>query len=139
MVENKEVINPFKQNKKTNWAMKSQNKFRESHKTEDVKKNIVKEKEVLKTREVKLKRVSKSFKIYPGDISKKFDKRVNKLQVEFDELDFDKNYIDSGKYLMFLMAFAEEYGIYKLYSNVDKEGKFKIDKDKIKELVKKLK
>ena len=124
-----EIHNPFKQSKKLDWAKKAQEKHKEIiTKTTPIKKNI------------KIERIAKSFKVYKsGDIIKNFDKRVNKLQVVFDDLDMPKDYVDSGKYLMFLMQFAEKYNIYELYSEVNTNGEFTIDSKKLKEFITKLK
>jgi isocitrate/isopropylmalate dehydrogenase len=120
------IRDPFK--KTTNWAKKAEERLT-SEKIE--KKTVPKN----KARENKpIERVAKSFKIYPGKISRNFDKRVNKLQVHYDDLDYDKNYVDAGKYMMFLMSFAEKYNLHELYSEVDKEGKFELDSKKVKEL-----
>lgn len=130
-----EIINPFKQVKKTDWAKKAQERFKEN-KTEI--KTIVQTKTSSKKKEVKksIKRVAKSFKVYPGDISKIFDKRVNKLQVHFDDLDYDKDFVDSGKYIMFLMSLAEKYKLYELYDTVDEKGNLNIDMKKLEKLFK---
>ena len=141
MKNNKNMSNPFKEIKRTNWAKKTQDKLIKNENnnvnnsndnfTKTIKSKIKKE-PISSTSNIKIKRVAKSFKIFPGKVVRDFDKRINKLQVHFDDLDFDKTYIDSGKYLMFLMSFAEKYGIYELYKNVDaKTGEFKIENKKI--------
>jgi hypothetical protein len=126
-----DIINPFNQVKKTNWAKKAEERLVN---TESKKVNLNK----TDINKKQIKRIAKSFKIYPGKISRDFDKRVNKLQVQFDELDYEKDYVDSGKYIMFLMSFAERYSLYDLYQKTDEEGNFEIDKEKLKEFAKKL-
>jgi arginyl-tRNA synthetase len=117
------IINPFKQAKKTDWAKKAQDRLvkakEKKEKIKPIKKNS------------KIKRVAKSFKVYPGNLTRDFDKRINKMQVTFDDLDYDKDYVDSGKYLMFIMAFAEKYRLYELYTQVDENGNFELDKKTI--------
>ncbi len=133
-----EIVNPFKHVKKVDWAKKAQDKLKEREK--EPKNEAVKpQKKAIKTSSNKVKRIPKSFKIYPGNISRSFDKRVNRLQVKFDELDFEKDYVDSGKYIMFLMVFAEKYGLYDLYTQIDSEGNFEVDKKKLKAFAEKLK
>lgn len=120
------IRDPFKQT--TNWAKKAEQRTK-SEAQEDIKaKNKVKEKPQ--------ERVAKSFKIFPGKISRDFDKRVNKLQVHFDDLDYEKNYVDAGKYMMFLMSFAEKYSLYELYSETDKDGTFELEDKQVKEFLK---
>ena len=140
-----EIINPFK-NKKTDWVKLSQRRFEdkkeyveiENKKQNDNTKksgNVSKpSKPVLKESKKEIKRVAKSFKIYPGEISRNFDKRVNKMQVKFDDLGFDKNYVDSGKYMMFLMSLSEKYNLHELYSEVDEKGNINIDEKELKKL-----
>ncbi|MCA9459604.1 MAG: hypothetical protein KC550_03580 [Nanoarchaeota archaeon] len=164
------IINPFAQNKKTNWAKKAQNRLSESRikdvqnsefetkenknnskddnnnnntevkeeiknktsiKIENKKLNVNK-KQCKKTKNINVERVAKSFKIYPGKISRDFDKRVNKLQVHFDDLDFNKNYVDSGKYMMFLMSFAEKFDLYELYKEVENDGEISLTLNEVK-------
>jgi arginyl-tRNA synthetase len=121
------IRDPFK--KTTNWAKKAEERLEETPKSTI--------KESTQTKKVKpLERVAKSFKIYPGKISRDFDKRVNKLQVHFDDLDYDKNYVDAGKYMMFLMSFAEKYNLHELYSETNSKGEFSVDEKKLKELFK---
>jgi arginyl-tRNA synthetase len=117
------IRDPFKQT--TNWAKKAEERL--DSKEEKVINNTS------KIPNKPIERVAKSFKIYPGKISRDFDKRVNKLQVHFDDLDYKKNYVDAGKYMMFLMSFAEKYNLHKLYSEVDKKGSFEVDEKKLKE------
>lgn len=112
---NEEIINPFKQ-QKTNWAQKSKERLIQPKKAK---------KQNTQTR------VAKSFKIYKGTMTRTFDKRVNKMQVHFDDLDYSKNHIDSGKYIMFLMAFAEKYKLYNLYKEVDGNGNIEVPKQDI--------
>ncbi len=120
------IRDPFKQT--TNWAKKAEQRTK-SEAQEDIKaKNQVKKKPQ--------ERVAKSFKIFPGKISRDFDKRVNKLQVHFDDLDYEKNYVDAGKYMMFLMSFAEKYSLYELYSETDKDGTFELEDKQVKEFLK---
>lgn len=123
-----DVINPFNQVKKTNWAKKAEERLVSK---KDEKSNLPVNKNNSQNKQIR--RVAKSFKIYPGKISRDFDKRVNKLQVHFDELDYEKDYVDSGKYIMFLMAFAEKYSLYDLYSKVEENGNFTVDDNKLKE------
>ena len=136
-----EIIDPFKQKKKTDWASMVKKRIErdegaDSHaNSEDP---VYQKTEKTSSKEKGKRRVAKSFKIYPGKISKDFDKRVNKMQVYFDDLDFDKNYVDSGKYVMFLMAFAEKYKVYELYEEVLENGEINVDKDKLKEFASKL-
>ena len=113
--------NPFENQVKTDWTKKVEKKL-------DPIQKETKPKE----------RVAKSFKIYKGEIARSFDKRVNKMQVHFDDKDYQKNYVDSGKYIMFLMAFAEKYRLYELYSEVSENGKFDIGDKELKEFIKKL-
>ncbi len=122
---NNNIRDPFKQT--TNWAKKAEERLIEKPTTPTPIKESNYEKPI--------ERVAKSFKIYPGDISRDFDKRVNKLQVHFDDLDYEKNYVDSGKYMMFLMSFAEKYGIYELYTEIDTKGEFELDENKVKEFL----
>ena len=128
-----DIINPFKE--KTNWAKKAQNRLKKIEGDNGEKKEVKTE---TKKEKKKINRVAKSFKIYPGEISRVFDKRVNKLQVHFDDLDMPKNYVDSGKYLMFLMQFAEKFKIYELYKEVDVDGNLNLELDEVKEFIKKL-
>lgn len=120
-MENK-IRDPFK--KTTNWANLATKRVEKSDKKNERKSN-----------EKPLSRVAKSFKIYPGKISRTFDKRVNKLQVHYDDLDHEKNYVDAGKYMMFLMSFAEKYELHELYSEVDKNGDFDLESKKVKEFL----
>lgn len=120
MTEN--IINPFKQTKKVDWTKKNVQRLQKAN--EEVK-------EIKQISSEKIKRMPKSFKIYPGNISREFDKRINKMQVKFDDLEYEKDYVDSGKYIMFLMSFAEKYELFELYSPVDKDGNFTLDKQKI--------
>ncbi|MEC8220814.1 MAG: hypothetical protein VX028_01975 [Nanoarchaeota archaeon] len=122
------IRDPFK--KTTNWAKKAEQRSENNHEVHNTSKFVI------KTRSSSVERVAKSFKIYPGKISRNFDKRVNKLQVHFDDLDYEKNYVDAGKYMMFLMSFAEKYSLYELYSETDKEGNFELDDSKVKEFLK---
>lgn len=130
-----DIINPFKEVKK-DWAKKSQERIisakidNKEEKIENISASVKEKPASEKNNKAKI-RVAKSFKIYPGKLSRDFDKRVNKLQVKFDDLGFDKNYVDSGKYMMFLMALAEKYELYDLYSEVDENGEFFINKDEI--------
>ena len=130
------IVNPFN-DMKTNWAKKAQEKHISTTIKVEKKSEIKKQTNSIKKKEIK--RVPKSFKIYPGKIPKDFDKRVNKLQVYFDDLDFEKDYVDSGKYIMFLMAFAEKYSLYDLYSQVDENGNFELEKQKLKKFIENLK
>lgn len=120
------IRDPFK--KTTNWAKKAEQRSEKNETKTPVRQDSGENK--------RLERVAKSFKIYPGKISRTFDKRVNKLQVHFDDLDHEKNYVDAGKYMMFLMSFAEKYSLYELYSETDKEGNFELDDSKVKEFLK---
>jgi len=127
------IINPFKN--KTNWAKKAENRLKKNNiEIKENSKNI----SINKNKKEKVKRVAKSFKVYFGPITRNFDKRVNKLQVYFDDLDYDKNYVDSGKYIMFLMQFAEKFKIYELYKNVDHQGNLDLKLDEIKKFIEKL-
>ncbi|MCA9497460.1 MAG: hypothetical protein KC589_11055 [Nanoarchaeota archaeon] len=143
------IVNPFTQNKKVDWAKKAQNRLSESKndetgKKEDINKKIADKKnqnldlniEKNSKKSNTVERVAKSFKIYPGKISRDFDKRVNKLQVYFDDLDYDKNYVDSGKYMMFLMSFAEKFDLYELYKEVDLDGELNLSLEEVKEFLK---
>lgn len=132
-----EIINPFKQIKKTDWSKKSSQRLNNLKSERVVKKTQITSKPIKKivekpVKKEKIHRIAKSFKIYPGEIGRDFDKRINKLQVHFDDLDFDKEYVDSGKYLMFIMAFAEKYKLYDLYEDVNEKGELSISKDKLK-------
>lgn len=133
-----DIVNPFAQAKKTNWAKKTQERLKTKVENDVSSKNIGEtEKNISKNLKASKKnssveRVAKSFKIYPGKISRDFDKRVNKLQVHFDDMDFDKNYVDAGKYMMFLMSFAEKFKIYDLYKEVDSSGSFDVSLDEVK-------
>lgn len=146
-----DIINPFKQKKKVDWAKISRDKLNAVENKKSKKQDVESPAGVAINRDmgklgklskpdnqskpskpVKPKeRVAKSFKIYKGDLSRKFDKRVNKMQVYFDDKDFDKNYVDSGKYIMFLMAFSEKYGLYDLYREVDGSGAINVSKQEI--------
>lgn len=123
-----EKINPFNDLKKPiNWAQKANQKINENNESQKKPTKI----------NNKVNRVAKSFKVYPGEIIRNFDKRVNKLQVHFDDLDYDKNYVDSGKYLMFLMKLSEEFELFELYDEVNIEGNFNLDKKKFLEFIEK--
>lgn len=117
------IVNPFEQTKKINWAKKAKEKI---NKQENLPKNTIKN---------KVTRIAKSFKIFPGEISRNFDKRVNKMQVKFDDLNYQKNHVDSGKYIMFLMAFAEKFELYELYEEVNSKGELKITEEEIKKIL----
>jgi len=151
---NKEIVNPFKQTKITDWAKKAQNRFKEEIITNNESNILKNNSNIISSNKLnnsknfeikknnnknnlnnkKIERVSKSFKIYKCDLAKKFDKRVNKLQVKFDDLDYEKNYVDSGKYIMFLMALSEEFKLYDLYEEISLDCKININKNKIKKL-----
>ena len=141
-----EIVNPFKQAKKIDWSKKTEERLvnaKESEK-EVVQQSNGRQSELGegigaegKKKKAEI-RVTKSFKVYPGRISREFEKRVNKLQVKFDDLDYDKTFVDSGKYLMFLMDFAEKFAIYELYTEPDTEGRIVLDKEKVIEHMKKL-
>ncbi|MFW6285909.1 MAG: hypothetical protein ACOC16_01940 [Nanoarchaeota archaeon] len=118
-----EIINPFKQNINKNWVKKTNQRFSNVTKKNQNKKKQIENKD--KTR------IAKSFKIYKGTLARDFDKRVTKLQVKFDDLDFEKNYVDSGKYIMFLMAFAEKYKLYELFQPTNGNGDINIEKEKL--------
>lgn len=127
-------VNPFNNMKKTNWAKKAQDRLNTENQREV--KEEKKERKNSKVTKIKnksrIERVAKSFKVYPGKIPRDFDKRVNKLQVHFDDLDMDKDYVDSGKYIMFLMSLAEKYKLYELYTNVSENGDVIVDGEKLK-------
>lgn len=136
---NKKIINPFKQTP-TNWAAVAENRFSTKQAQKETTSPLSQEQtqtpQTTKTtnnnNSTKTKaRIAKSFKIYPGTLSRNFDKRINKLQVHFDDLDFPKDYVDSGKYLMFLMAFAEKYKLYELYREVDKNFEITISQEEL--------
>ncbi len=118
------IENPFKN--RTNWANKTREKLKKRNN------EIINDGSNLKPKS-KTNRIAKSFKIYPGNISRTFDKRVNKLQVHFDDLDYEKNYVDSGKYIMFLMQFAEKFRIFELYKEVNEDGELDIESKKVKD------
>ncbi|MDA3855734.1 MAG: hypothetical protein PF569_05720 [Candidatus Woesearchaeota archaeon] len=131
-----EIINPFKQVKKTDWSKKSNERLNNLKTNKVVEKTKFTGKPSLGKLEKplekeKIQRIAKSFKIYPGDIGRDFDKRINKMQVHFDDLDFDKDYVDSGKYLMFIMAFAEKYKLYELYEDINDRSDLDISKSKL--------
>lgn len=112
-------INPFNELKKPiNWAQKANDKIKLN--------NIKKEKNT---------RVAKSFKVYPGELIRNFDKRINKLQVYFDDKDYQKNYVDSGKYIMFLMALSEKFKLYELYQETNKIGQIDINNEDFKNFI----
>lgn len=129
------IINPFNQIKKTNWAKKAEQRL--SNSRDEVIEREVKEPIKFKIEESKpsktIVRVAKSFKIYPGQIPRAFDKRVNKMQVYFDDLNKPKDYVDSGKYMMFLMSFAEKFGVHELYREVNENGEIELSEKEIKE------
>jgi len=133
----KDISNPFKENK-VNWAKKAENKYARDSTVSKAQSSSVNKKVKSsgftgkpKVKSPKIKRVAKSFKVYGGDIVRKFDRRVSLLEMDFSDLGFDKNFVDSGQYIMFLMSFAEKYGLYDLYSKVDGKGNFEIDSKKL--------
>jgi hypothetical protein len=126
-----DIINPFKQSKNINWAQKSKERLYERKEREHNKAKPVASSQISKDKGKPQERVAKSFKIYKGSLSRTFDKRVKKMQVKYDDLDYEKDYVDSGKYVMFLMAFAEECKLYDLYKRVDGDGNITIDKQEI--------
>ena len=115
-----DIRNPFKEGR-TNWSKLTEERINQPQKQNNNTTQI---------------RIAKSFKVYKGEITRNFDKRVNKLQVHFDDLDYDKNYVDSGKYIMFLMAFAEKYKLYELYTQTNENGEIEIEEEKIKKFMK---
>jgi len=143
-------VNPFNNMKKTNWAKKAQDRLNvenqnESEEREKRGENGEKRDERMRSErgdknsklsnpksQSHISRVAKSFKVYPGKIPRDFDKRVNKLQVHFDDLDMPKDYVDSGKYMMFLMSLAEKYKLYELYTTVSENGDFSVDEEELK-------
>lgn len=161
MVE--DIINPFKQTKKVDWAKKNKERLIEAKSKSDnnnqtentnnvvidkpsvIQQPIISNKDNVPKKTIKTKknielkknengtpiRIAKSFKIYPGQISRDFDKRVNKLQVKFDDLEYEKNFVDSGKYMMFLMSFAEKFDLHELYKTTNHLGDFEINKQEI--------
>lgn len=134
-----EKINPFNDLKKpVNWAQKANSRINENsnQKTEENKK--ISNNENSKNNKNKAKtRVAKSFKVYPGNLIRNFDKRVNKLQVHFDDKDFEKNFVDSGKYIMFLMSLSEKFELFELYEEVSENGEIKISKEEFKAFINK--
>lgn len=129
-----EIINPFNQIKKTNWAKKAEERLTNSKdESRSSKSNIVEKPIEIKNKSKNIERVAKSFKIYQGEIPRAFDKRVNKMQVYFDDLDKPKEYVDSGKYIMFLMSFAEKFGLHELYREVSEKGELDLSKREVKE------
>lgn len=131
-----DIINPFQQAKKTDWAKKAQQRLVKSREVKEESKPV--KQSLPEKKKKKVERVAKSFKIFPGKISRDFDKRVNKMQVHFDDLDYEKNYVDSGKYMMFLMAFAEKYELYDLYTEVSADCEFELDENRLKEFLEKI-
>ncbi|MCA9486264.1 hypothetical protein H6501_04960 [Candidatus Woesearchaeota archaeon] len=126
-----EVQNPFELKKSTtNWADMAKKRLEQGNSEQTEK--------TQKTGSSSKPRVAKSFKIFPGDLSRAFDKRVNKMQVHFDDEGKEKNFVDSGKYVMFLMAFAERYGVWDMYTEVDGSGDISLDAEKLKDFAKKL-
>ena len=123
-----EIRNPFK-DKKTNWAELANKRVDNQNDKKPIS-------PITNHQSESLVRVAKSFKVYKGKLTRDFDKRVNKLQVHFDDLDYDKNYVDSGKYIMFLMAIAEKYKLYDLYKEVNGEGDIEIKENELKEFFK---
>ena len=117
-----EIINPFKETK-VDWAKKSRERIFDKNK-EELPRNT-------KNSERKEYRVAKSFKIFKGRLSRDFDKRVKRMQVKYDDLDYEKDYTDAGKYIMFLMAFAEKYKLYELYKPVDGDGEIEMDRQEV--------
>lgn len=138
---NDEIVNPFKE--KTNWVKKANERVKPNNNVKldnFIEKNNSNKNQIKinsKKNNIKVQRVAKSFKIFPGDIPRKFDKRINKLQVYFDDLDYKKDYVDSGKYIMFLMELAEKYELYKLYSEIKVGDELNIDKKILLDLLKK--
>lgn len=129
-----EKINPFNDLKKPiNWAQKANDKISNSN---NLKNNFYIKKNSESENKTKL-RVAKSFKVFPGNIIRNYDKRINKLQVFFDDKNYDKNYVDSGKYLMFLMGLAEKFELFELYEEVDENGNLNLDLKKFKEFINK--
>lgn len=134
-----EIVNPFNNVKKTNWAKKAHDRINSSENSQKTNETRMSSKPSNLGKPKKtLKRVAKSFKIYPGSLSREFDKRVKKMQVHFDDLNFEKDYVDSGKYIMFLMAFAEQTNLWELYTSVSESGKLELDKENLKKYLENL-
>ena len=128
------IVNPFEQRKKKiDWTKQAKEKYSAKNESLQVNSDFSKAEKNVKNNktENKVKRVTKSFKVYSGLITREFDKRVNKLQVKFDDLNYNKDYVDSGKYIMFLMALAEKAELYNFYCEVNEKGELEINKEEI--------
>lgn len=127
-----EIINPFKQAKKTDWAKKAEQRLTKSKEETKISNKILEKKpQITQNKSKNITRTAKSFKIYTGEISRTFDKRVNKMQVYFDDKNMPKDFVDSGKYIMFLMSFAEKFKLYELYREVGEKGELDLSEKEV--------